>query len=270
MINKLKEFILFLRDIFNSRDLILQLSKNDFKVRYAGSYFGIIWAFIQPLITISVFWFVFEVGFRNPPIDDFPFILWLICGIIPWFFFSEALNNATSSLIEYNYLVKKVVFRTSILPIVKILASLFVHLFFVMFIFIMFKLYGFELSVFNLQIIYYLFSMVVLLLGLSWITSALIVFLKDIREVINVILQIGFWITPIFWSYKIVPDNYLKLLKLNPMFYIVNGYRDTFINHIWFWEKRSETIYFWILTSFLFIVGAQIFRKLRPHFSDVL
>ncbi|MEJ8553405.1 ABC transporter permease [Tepidibacter sp. Z1-5] len=270
MLNKLKEFICFLKDILLSRRLIFELSKNDFKVKYAGSYLGIIWAFVQPIITILVFWFVFQVGFKSAPVQDFPFILWLICGMVPWFFFSEALNNATGSLIAYSYLVKKVVFRVSILPIVKIISSLFVHIFFIVFIFIMFFLYGYEPSIYNIQVVYYSFAMTVLLLGLSWITSSIIVFLKDTSEIVAIILQFGFWLTPIFWSYKTLPIKYAKIFKLNPMYYIVEGYRDTFINHVWFWERYNQTFYFWVVTFILFMCGALLFRKLRPHFSDVL
>lgn len=263
-------FFMFLKEILENKNIIVKLSINDFKVKYIGSYLGIIWAFIQPIITLGVYWFVFEVGFKSAPIEKFPFILWLMCGMIPWFFFSEAMSNATNSLIEYSYLVKKVVFHISILPIVKIISSMFVHIFFIIFIFVMFMIYGFEPNVFNVQIFYYTFAMFILLMGISWLTSSLTVFIKDVREIVGVILQLGFWLTPIFWSYKMLPDKYNKLLDINPIYYIVRGYRDTFINHVWFWERTTETIYFWSITLFLFILGALIFKRLRPHFSDVL
>ena len=80
MINRLKDF-------WNLRNMILDLALSDFKTRYAGSYFGMIWAFVQPIVTIIVFWFVFEVGFRAARVSDVPFILWFSCGLIPWFFF---------------------------------------------------------------------------------------------------------------------------------------------------------------------------------------
>ena len=100
MLNNISNFFAFLRDIYHSKTLIFQLAINDFKSRYVGSYLGIIWAFIQPLITILVLWFVFQVGFRSAPVDGFPFILWLSCGLIPWFFFSDSVNSAACSLTE--------------------------------------------------------------------------------------------------------------------------------------------------------------------------
>ena len=95
-------------DIYKNRRLVAKLAKNDFKTRYAGSYLGIVWAFIQPVITILVYWFVFSVGFRSGTGDlGVPFVLYLVAGIVPWFFFQDALIGGTNSLLEYNYLGKK-------------------------------------------------------------------------------------------------------------------------------------------------------------------
>jgi len=263
-------FYLFIRDLVNSRGIILELTKNDFKSRYMGSYLGLIWAFVQPTITILIFWFVFEVGFKAGPIDKFPYILWIISGMIPWFFINDSISTATISIVEKSFLVKKVVFRVSMLPIIKILSALIIHLFFVVFMFIIFMLYGYMPNLYNIQMIYYLFSSIILILGLSWITSSLVIFIKDIGQLVGIFLQFGFWLTPIFWSAKTLPDKYRTLIKLNPVYYITEGYRDSFINKTWFWEHPGTTIYFWTVVAFFFISGALLFRRLRPHFSDVL
>ncbi len=128
-----KKLMVLPMELLQNRRLILKLSVNDFKTKYAGSYLGIVWAFIQPIVTILVYWFVFSVGLRSGNVDNYPFVLYLTTGIIPWFFFQDALNGGTNALLEYNYLVKKVVFKISILPIVKIISAGFVHVFFVAF-----------------------------------------------------------------------------------------------------------------------------------------
>lgn len=266
----MKSFINFIFDLVRNRKLILQLVSRDLKNRYLGSYLGIIWAFIQPLITLLVLWFVFQVGFRSKPVGDLPFILWLMTGFIPWIFISDGLLSATNSVIEYSFLVKKVVFRVSLLPIVKILAALIIHVFFVGMIVLVFSMYGYYPSIYNFQVIYYSFAAIVMLLGLSWITSSLVVFLRDIGQVIAVIIQFGFWGTPIFWSINMLPSRLKPILKLNPAYYIVEGYRDAFINKIWFWEHLNLTIYYWTIALIAFIGGALIFKRLRPHFADVL
>lgn len=124
-----------LKEIISNRKLIWDLSKNDFKTRFAGSYLGIIWAFVQPIVTVLVYWFVFEKGMHASGINlrsgiTAPFVLWLIAGLVPWFFFQEVLSGGTNALMEYSYLVKKVVFQIDILPIIKLISALFVHLFF--------------------------------------------------------------------------------------------------------------------------------------------
>ena len=265
-----KQCVALLKELNNNKVLIWKLSRNDFKTKYAGSYLGVIWAFVQPIVTVIIYWFVFQVGFKSAPMNDFPFVLWLIAGMVPWFFYNEALLNATNSLLEYNYLVKKVVFKISILPIVKIMSSLYVHIFFVIFANIVYLIAGYMPSVYMIQVIYYSFCTFFLVLGISYATSAIIIFFKDLGQIVNILLQFGMWLTPIMWSYEMVAPQYQWILKLNPMYYIVEGYRDTFIRHVWFWERYNQTIYFWCVALVLFGIGALIFKKLKVHFADVL
>ena len=248
----------------------MELAKKDLQTRYLGSYLGILWAFVQPAVTILIFWFVFQVGFKSAPVDDFPFILWLLCGMIPWFFFSDSVLGGTNSVLENSYLVKKVVFRVSILPLIRILSSLIVHIFFILVIFLLFLIYGYTPSIYSLQVFYYLFCMLVLILGLSWITSSLVIFLRDLGQIIAIVIQFGFWLTPIFWSFKVMPEKYHFMFKLNPVYYIIEGYRDSFINHAWFLHHYNLTISFWSITLVIFTTGILLFKRLKPHFADVL
>lgn len=267
---KRRSIRILIEEIYNSKTLMWNLAKNDFKTRFAGSYLGIFWAFVQPIVTVLVYWFVFQVGFRSAPVKDFPYILWLISGIVPWFFFSEALMNATNSLLEYNYLVKKVVFKISILPIIKIISACFVHVFFILVTFLLFILYGILPNLYFLQVFYYTFCMFILILGLSYSSSAIILFFKDLGQIISICLQVGMWLTPIMWSYTMLPVQCQWILKLNPMYYIVEGYRDSLINKVWFWNRFNQTAYFWIIALGLFTLGTIIFKRLKIHFADVL
>ena len=265
-----RALVSLIQEIFRNRILLWQMTKRDFRQRYIGSYLGILWAFIQPAVTVMVFWFVFQVGFKAQPVDNFPFILWLVCGMFPWFFVSESVASASGAIVENSFLVKKVVFRVELLPIVKLMSALLVHVFFVAVLFLMFAVYGYPVSLFNLQCVYYTFAMICLCLGLSWLTSALTVFLKDVGQVVGMILQIGFWSTPIFWSLNMIPDRFHTLLKLNPAFYVVEGYRQSFIYHEWFWEHMMLTAYYWGITVAMLFIGALVFKRMRPHFADML
>lgn len=260
----------FLKEVKNIQKIVWEFSIQDFKAKYLGSFLGVLWAFIQPTIQIIIFWFIFQVGFKSIPVDDFPFILWFISAMVPWFFISDSIQSATNSIIENNFLVKKVVFRVSLLPLFKIYSALYVHIFFLVFTIGMFCIYGYKPSIYNLQVIYYLFSMIVLVLGISWITSSLVIFLKDVGQIVSMILQFGFWLTPIFYTLNMVPEKYQFFFKLNPFYYIIKGYRDSFVYHRWFWEFPNLTVFYWIVTLMVLATGMFVFKKLRPHFADVL
>lgn len=265
-----KTMFVFFIDIYKARGLLVSLTRQDFKAKYTGNILGLVWAFVQPAMTVFILWFVFSVGFRVKPVGNYPFILWLVTGLIPWFFFAEAWSNATNAILDYKYLVNKIVFRVSLLPVIKIISALIIHLFFIFIIFFFYLNYGFRLTVINFQFVYYLLCTIMLLLGLSWMTSALLVFLRDVGQCISIIIQFGFWATPIFWDLNSIPSKYHIILKLNPVFYIIEGYRETFLYKIWFWEHMKYTGYFWFVTLGMFIMGGFVFKKLRPHFSDVL
>lgn len=262
-------------DLMKNRRLVLKLAKNDFKTKYAGSYLGIIWAFIQPIITILVYWFVFSVGFKQGMVEDIgiPFVLYLVAGIVPWFFFQDSLIGGTNAMIEYNYLVKKVVFNISVLPVVKIISSVFVHGFFVFFTIILYAFYGKYPDIYYIQILYYSGCAFILVLSLCYATCAVVVFFRDLTQIISIALQVGVWLTPIMWVAESALKGHellQKILMLNPMYYIVSGYRDTFILKRWFVEQPAWTIYFWCFTAVCFIGGNWIFRRLKVHFADVL
>jgi ABC-type polysaccharide/polyol phosphate export permease len=260
----------FLKAIFENRTLLWSLTKNDFKQRYLGNILGVAWAFIQPTATILIFWFVFQVGFKSKPVDNFPFILWLVAGMFPWFFFAEGLSNGTQGIQANSFLVKKVVFRVSLLPIIPLISALVVHLFFILFMFAMFLFYGYLPELYWAQVLYYLFATMVLLLGLSWVTSSVVVFFRDMGQLVGIVIQFGFWLTPIFWSLRMVPEQYHWIIQLNPVVYLIEGYRNSMIYHRWFFEDLSMTAYFWGVTLTIFILGGLTFKRLRPHFADVL
>ena len=186
----MKQLMTIPSEFYQNRKLIWTLAKNDFRTKYAGSYLGIIWAFVQPVVTVMVYWFVFGVVRQGAP-KAVPFVLWLVCGLVPWFFFQEALVQSTNALIEYSYLVKKVVFKISILPLIKVIASLFVHIFFVAFTLVLFCCYGYFPDLYVIQLLYYSFCAFALVLSMAYITSAVVVFFRDLTHLITILLQLS-------------------------------------------------------------------------------
>lgn len=261
-------------ELIKNRKLLMSLSKNDFKTKFAGSYLGIVWAFVQPIVTVFLYWFVFEKAFHAQPRADWkgPYVLWLICGLVPWFYFSEVWASGTNALVEYSYLVKKVVFKVSLLPTVKVISGLFVHFFFMGFTIVMFIVYNIFPGFYALQLVYYLFCMIMLVLGLVYLNSAVVVFFRDLSQIINILMQAVMWMTPIMWDMDSLEMSPVikEILKINPLFYVIQGYRDSLINKVWFWDRPTITLYYWIVIALIFMVGTTIFRKLRVHFADVL
>ena len=265
-----KELWEFLCELYWKRKIIKSLVIKDFQNQFLGSFLGIFWAFFQPAVFVFVLWFIFSQGFRTGLTMDIPFILYLMSGIVVWTFFSEGFMAGTLAVLENSHLVKKVTFRVSLLPVVKILSHFLVHLIFIGLLLIVTIGHGIYPRLQALQLLYYMFATVVLLMGLSWISSALHVFVRDVGQIIRVFTRLGFWFTPIFWKLDILPVKYHFFLKLNPAYYLVNGYRESLYYNVWFWENDTITLYFWALTLFFFVAGAIVFRRLRPHFADVL
>ncbi|MCI2049091.1 MAG: ABC transporter permease [Lachnospiraceae bacterium] len=261
------------KELWQSRRLIWRLAKNDFRKRYAGSIFGAVWALVQPVITVIMYYIVFDRIFHQHLVasgQEIPYVLFLTTGLVPWFFFTDALSSGTASLLEYNYLVKKVVFKVSILPIIKIIAAFFTHVFFTAVMLLIALLYGFRPSLYWLQLLYYSAAEFIFVLGLCYTTCAVTVYFRDLQQIIGIILQVGMWATPILWDINVVSDKTKAIIKINPMTYIVNGFRTSIYGKQWFFEHFYSSTYFWITTVLVFIIGSLVFKKLKVSFADVL
>ena len=265
-----RRFVLFIFMVYEKRTLIIELAKRDIMTQYVSSFLGFFWVFINPLVMISILWFVFSVGLRVKPQGDIPFVVYLTAGMSIWNTFSEVTSLSTDVIVGNPHLVKRVVFNLSILPIVKLVGSFVTHSVFLFLLMILILLHGMPFSVYWFQALYYFVAMSVLALGLSWAFSAINVFARDTSQIVKIILQFGFWGTPIFWDIGIMPQKVQFIMKLNPFYYIVQGYRESFIYFVPFWKHPLTTLYFWTVAILLFATGALIFKRLRPHFADTI
>jgi lipopolysaccharide transport system permease protein/teichoic acid transport system permease protein len=254
--------------------LIFRLVAHDLRSRALGSKLGFIWAFIQPIVMTIILLFVVRFAFKAHPMRGVSCLAWLLVGMSAWSFISEALHQATVVFCEYAFLVRKINFRLSILPVVKIFSALAIHMVFLVVVAIVLILSGVKISWHWLGALYYLFSAFMLMAGVAALTSTLHVFLRDVGHMVSVALQFAFWITPIFWDFSMLPlpaNSVLYiLLRLNPLVYIVEGYRNSFIFGVPFAAGWLAFLYFWGVTLVFLLLGALVFRKLRPQFADVL
>lgn len=259
-----------IKEIYEDRRLLIDLSTKDVQRRFSGTYFGMVWGLLQPLMTIIVYWAVFQFGFRSGDVGEVPFVLWFITGMINWLFISESFACASNSFLEYNYLIQKVKFNVNILPLVKIMSSFYIHLFFLIIVLVICALFGYWPTIRFVQILYYMFATIVLVFGLSLLTSSIMVFFRDLNQIISIILMIGMWGTPICWNLDSFSPSVQRILKLNPFYYLVEGYRDAILGRKWLIDRPELGIYFWSVTFAILLVGIYVYTKLRPHFADTV
>lgn len=261
-----------LSTIYKNRQILYTLVIRDFKNRYLSSFIGLPWAFIQPAVYIMVIWFAFTIGLRvGNTLEGYPYAAWLISGLIPWIFISQTMIVSCNSIIEYSYLIKKTSFPISLIPIIKIFSGLIVHAAIIIFVALL-LVFGYRIypTIYWIQIIYYIFAIIVLLTGISLFVASVNIFLKDTTHMINVLVSMLFWATPILWPYAMLTGNLKYIALLNPFFYITEGYRYTFIQNTWFFEYKEMNLYFWTVTALIFFTGIYTFNKLKPDIGDEL
>lgn len=260
-----------LKEIYMSKKMLKSLVINDFMTRYNGSALGIFWGFVTPVITILVYWFVFTVGLKSGGRPDgVPFILWMICGMIPWFYIAESILTMSTSFLDYAYLVKKVNFNIVLIPIIKLGSALLMHIFFLGISVLIFNLSGYYVNIYYVQLIYYIIAETFLVLGIGLLVSPIVVYYRDVAQMVGIFIQIGFWAIPIIWGTELLNDTFKFIFKLNPVYYIIEGYRESLLNGCFILNHPYQMMYFWIVSILIFFVGVKVFKKFSPNFSDVL
>ena len=252
------------------KNMIGLMALKTIQLQYVGTAGGGLWYILSRLMMILVYWFVFSVGFKFNPGGNIPFIVVFLCGWIPWMTFTDSLASTSESIINNQYLVKKTSFPTAILPLVHLLANLIAHGFMLIILLLILAINKVSFSIYNLQFLYYLFGLSVFSIGLGWFFSALNTVHKDIGQGLRVILNIWFWLTPIVWAKGMIPEKYQGLIQLNPMYYIIEGYKYSFIHHVPFWNDLYLTGYFWTVCLVALLGGSYLFDKLRWDFPEVL
>lgn len=256
--------------IFQHRRTLWLLAGRNVKDRYTGTLGGMLWAVLNPLLLLTVFWVVFGVGLRMQSESGQPFVLLLFCGLIPWMAFSDTLSSAAASITGRAYLVKKIAFPLEILPLTHLLSALFTHALLLIVLGIMLLFYGVRPGGGLLLLPYYLLAMCGLAAGLSFLLAAAAVFYRDVLQALGVLLNIWFWITPIVWPPTMLSSSLQPLLDYNPLNYIVSGYRDSLLSTQLVLPDLGSSLYFWAIVGGLWVSGTGVFLRLKSMFADVL
>jgi len=266
-----KDFFNFLRMVYQNTYLIRSMVFRDLRARYIGSFLGIFWSIIHPLTQLIIYYFVFSVILKiklGPEYETTNFAIWLVGGLLPWMFFADIVNRSPGAVLEQSSVITKTVFPSEILSFTLLVAAMINHLIGLIIFIGFLLLFGYGITLKVLLILPILLMTGIFALGISWMLSALNVFLRDIGQIIGVLVSIWFFLTPIIYPRYLIPENWQFFYGLNPMLYSVEGYRVGLLGTT---NINIEGLsYLLLLGLFTFALGGLIFKKLKPAFADVL
>lgn len=251
---------------------IWKLAVLEIQRRFKGSFLGSAWAVIGPFTTLLLFWFVFTIGLRQGnEIHGVSFFLFLMVGLVPWFFIRDMIVGGARAIRGNAQFVTKINFPVSTLNTFTAVSHLIVHalLFACMYVYLIIA--GYAPSIYNLQIFFYLPLAFIFFLALGWTISTWAVFSPDLQSLISSLMTAIFWLSGVLWnSYDLQVVWLKKLLLFNPVTFIVNGYRKTFLYNEWFWENPLEVYVFLGILVIVIAFGVFNYTRLRKDMADVL
>jgi ABC-type polysaccharide/polyol phosphate export permease len=262
---------LFLRNLVERRSLLFQLVRRDFQQRFIGSAVGWIWGVIHPLVLLVSWWFVFEhlMKFKlrpNPFTSNYP--LYLFAGMLPWLLFSDTVQRSATSLLDQSNLITKTVFPSEIVPVSVFLSSLVSHGLALALVIAATGVMLNHISIFLILLPIYVFTVGLLAVGVGWVVASLNVFQRDTAQVLSVILQFWFWLTPIFVTEDLYTGKAHWLLVANPLSHIVRSYRYLLLTHSL--PDLGDLGVAAACGATVFLLGGLFFRYMKRGFADVL
>ena len=253
------------KNLYQYRELLKTSIKKDIGGKYKKSFLGILWSFINPLLQITVYAIIFPIIMKNN-IENYT--VFMVCGLIPWTYFANVINRSSFVMIENGNIIKKVYFPREILPI-SIVTSETVTFVISSIIILLFVLgSGMGLSIYILLYPLLLLAQYIMQIGFSLIVSSITVYFRDLQHFIGVFLQLLFYATPIVYSLQTIPEELRWILKLNPMTYVIEGYRNIF-----YYQQMPDVGQIFeviVLGIIITIIGYLIFNKLQKRFAEEL
>jgi lipopolysaccharide transport system permease protein len=264
-------FLLPARSVWRNRKLMGSMVRRDILSRYRGSFGGTLWTFLNPLLLMATYFFVFGVVLRTRFGADTSrtgFVLYFLAGMLPWLAFSEAVGRAPYVILEYRSFVKKIVFPLETLPINLVISGAVTE--------------GFGLLIFAIGLLtvrgsvpasvlwlpLLLIPQILFTAGLAWILAATGVYVRDLGQVTGYLLTLWFFLTPICYPESSLPAEAIPILRFNPLFVLVRAYRAVFLeNHA---PSIRGLVGLWIVSAAVAVVGYAWFHRLRKSFADVL
>jgi teichoic acid transport system permease protein len=252
--------------------LIIRLSTFELKSANRNHYLGMLWEVINPLILISIYWFVFGYGIRGgEDVDGIAYLPWMLSGITVWFFISQSLLQGSKSIYTRIRMISKMNFPMSIIPTYIIVSRFYQHLILMAVAVLIMSSFGYLPTVYSWQLPYFMLANFVLLISISLITSTLSTIIRDVQMIVQSVVRVLLYLTPILWTTDKLPSSIASVLMANPIFYIIEGYRSSLLGTNWYFtENLGYTAYFWGIVFLLLFIGSYLHRKFSKRFVDFL
>ncbi|HHU19104.1 MAG TPA: ABC transporter permease [Bacilli bacterium] len=256
--------------------LIRRLSIYELKSKNNDNYLGMAWELINPLFQIAIYWFVFGYGIRqraNIKLTgtlEVPFFYWMLAGMVIWLFFYRSIIEGSKAIYTRIRMLSKMNFPMSIIPNYIVLGRYYVHIGLLIITILIFNFNGYYINIYYFQLLYYAFALFAFTFSLALVMSTLSTIIRDIQMFLQSILRMGLYISPILWNVGTIENRLINIIiKLNPLYYLIEGYRHTLFGLGWhvtiYWK---QTIAFWAITILLFSFGSYLHVKFRRHFID--
>ncbi|WP_265906334.1 ABC transporter permease [Lacticaseibacillus nasuensis] len=252
------------------------MAKYDEKSTFQAHILGNIWQILDPLINIAIYWVVFGmILYGNRPMDGYSYIAWLLPGFITWQFMRAEVLGASKSMVSRVQMVSKMQFPVSTIPSMT-LANQLINYWWMLGISVLIMLkYGVRPSASWLQFVYYFICMIAFLYAVGLITSTITVVVRDFHTLLNSVMQLMFWVSGTIFNMNAnaVMENHptiIKIIQMNPFYYVINGMRDAFLGTGWFYHDIKSMVIFWTITGILLILGSHIHLKFRSRFIDYI
>lgn len=261
----------FIKTLWKNKKIAWKLGKSDFKNRFASTSLGSIWGFLQPFVFMMMYVIVFQFIFGMQGDGGSPYVVWFLPGMAVWQCLNDSIMSASSSIRNYSYLVKKVVFPVDIIPIISLIGSSFVSIFLLIVATIVCALFGYTPNL--LIIIYVAFALYAFVIAFTRLTSALTTLVPDFSNLLGILMQLFFWATPVVWSVTRLAEHptILKIIQCMPFSYLVTAFRQAFMGgNIITAGHGIYSIIFWAITIFMYVWGNHVFKKNKKDFADVL
>ena len=224
---------------------------------------------MQPFVFMMTYVIVFQYILKVGSSGDYPYAVWFLPGMAMWMFCSDSILNSSNSIRSYSYLVKKVVFPIDVIPLITLVSSSFIGLFLFLLATVVSICYGYLPNL--LVLIYIIFSAYCFIISFTRFTSALATLVPDFSQLLNILMQLFMWFTPIVWNLNMIEGKLCIIFKAFPFTYLVEGFRQVFINSTIITQYNGlYTIIFWVVTAIMFLWGNYVFEKNKKDFADVL